>query len=210
MIQPANGKAVLVRTNSTALRDPKRTRDLRLFILREKIDSRNIDVTRHTGREGVVVCKELVEESHLVGESFVKLRINNTAFLAENAGINLRTPHLCLELKASCAPDATYSVIIEHKEVMKGSDHSEMFVIMSAATTRTQTLHETHLWQRIITEDHPEDVPLSDLNPRREDDGERDEPRGRLRKRAIVLQSNLGVPREDSGVALQCGCSRQA
>ncbi|GFN90450.1 hypothetical protein PoB_001695600 [Plakobranchus ocellatus] len=62
MLQLASGKAVPVVKYCAALGDSKRTRDLRVPILRRKIGGREVDVMRGTGCEDVVVHKGLVEE----------------------------------------------------------------------------------------------------------------------------------------------------
>ncbi|GFN76557.1 hypothetical protein PoB_000306300 [Plakobranchus ocellatus] len=56
----ASEKALLVVNNCTTLGYPRRSRDLRVPILRREISDREVGKMRDTGREDVVVRKEVV------------------------------------------------------------------------------------------------------------------------------------------------------
>ncbi|GFN90423.1 hypothetical protein PoB_001692900 [Plakobranchus ocellatus] len=61
----------------------------------------------------------------------------------EKAVVNLRTPYLCDEVKALCIPDATCYAIVGNMEGARGPEDPDMSVMVSGATSRAQTLHET-------------------------------------------------------------------
>ncbi|GFO29991.1 hypothetical protein PoB_005649600 [Plakobranchus ocellatus] len=65
MLKLVSGKSVLVMTNCAALRDPEKTKNLGLPVLKGKIGGREVDVICDTGCEGVVVRKQLVDASQL-------------------------------------------------------------------------------------------------------------------------------------------------
>ncbi|GFN97916.1 retroviral-like aspartic protease 1 [Plakobranchus ocellatus] len=95
-----------------------------------------------TGCEGVVVRKQLVDASQLIGECCLLLRIDNTALLAEKAVISLRTPFLSGEVKALCIPDAICGVIVGIVEGARSPKNPDMSVMVGAATTRVQVKRE--------------------------------------------------------------------
>ncbi|GFO27412.1 Zinc finger protein [Plakobranchus ocellatus] len=98
MLKLASGKSVPVMTNCAALRDPEKTRSLGLPVLKEEIGGREVDVMPDTGCEGVVVRKQLIDESQLterqagVGrEQLIQLQQEDPRILAlVDAGRTLR------------------------------------------------------------------------------------------------------------------------
>ncbi|GFN79553.1 gypsy retrotransposon integrase-like protein 1 [Plakobranchus ocellatus] len=142
MLKLASGKSVPVMTNCAVLRDPEKTRSLGLPVLKGEIGGREVDVMRDTGCESVVVRKQLVEPSQLIGECCVLLRIDNTALLAEKTVISLRTPFLSGELKALCIPDAICDVIVGNVEGARSLEDPDMSVMVGAATTKAQAKRE--------------------------------------------------------------------
>ncbi|GFN98226.1 hypothetical protein PoB_002473200 [Plakobranchus ocellatus] len=98
----------------------KKTKDLRVPILRGEIRGREVDMMRITGCEGVFVRKKLVEVGQLIGESCLLIRIDDTVLLSEKAVVNLRTPSLSIEVKALCVPNAICNVILENVEGARG------------------------------------------------------------------------------------------
>ncbi|GFR71497.1 zinc finger protein [Elysia marginata] len=138
MLEFASGKSVPVMMNCAALSDPKKTKSLRLPILRGEIDGREVDVICDTGCKGVVVRRQLVDAGQLTGECCLLLRIDNTALLAEKAVINLRTPFLSGEVKALCIPDAICDVIVEKVDGARSLEDPDKSVMVYAATTRAQ------------------------------------------------------------------------
>ncbi|GFO45341.1 gypsy retrotransposon integrase-like protein 1 [Plakobranchus ocellatus] len=142
MLKLASGKSVPVMTNCAALRDPKKTRNLGLPVLKIEIGGREVDVMRDTGCEGVVVRKQLVDASQLTGECCLLLRIDNTALLAEKAVISLRTPFLSGEVKALYIPDVICDVMVGNVEGARSPEDPDMSVMVGAATTRAQAKRE--------------------------------------------------------------------
>ncbi|GFO16044.1 hypothetical protein PoB_004254900 [Plakobranchus ocellatus] len=76
---------------NATLGDPKRTSYLCKPILREEIGGRDVDMVRDTGCKGIMMRTAPVVESKLTGQSFVLIKIDNAALLAEKAVIDLNT-----------------------------------------------------------------------------------------------------------------------
>ncbi|GFO33528.1 hypothetical protein PoB_006003300 [Plakobranchus ocellatus] len=72
----------------------------------------------------------------MTGESCVLTRIDSTALLAEKAGVNLRTPYPCAEVKALCIPDAICDAIVENVKGSRGPEDPDTTVIVGTVTSR--------------------------------------------------------------------------
>ncbi|GFR95429.1 zinc finger protein [Elysia marginata] len=109
MLQLASGKSVPVLMNCAALSDPEKKNSLRLFILRDEIDGREVDVMRDTGCEGVG---------------------------SETTGRRRSTD--CGEVKALCIPDAICDVIVGNVDGARSPEDPDVSVMVGAATTKAQ------------------------------------------------------------------------
>ena len=142
MLQLASGKQIPAMVDCGACGCKKSVEDLNLFVVKGLVGDKNVNVLRHTGCEGVVVSRTLVEDSQLMGKCCLIVRIDNTVLLAEKAKIHAKTPYLSGDVEALCIPEAICDLVVGNVPGARSPDDLDMSVMVGVVTTRAQARQE--------------------------------------------------------------------
>ena len=128
--------------DSGACGDKKSVEDLNLPVVKGLVGDKTVDVLTHTGCEGVVVSRRLVEDSQLMGKCCLIVRIHNTVLLAKKARIHVKTPYLSGDVEALCIREAIWDLVVGNVPDARSTEDRYMSVMVGDVTTRVQARQE--------------------------------------------------------------------